>query len=186
MKTPWSKNLSQQIPVPHTLGHRTSRAWHDQLMRDLNPSDLLELCLMCLLQEWSKPFYLSLERLDRPDEIPLHSPASQPALSVPKVQQERLTQQEHSKGHTHIPNLPEHLTEGEEFTAPKGNSFCFSFLGQALATRRTYTCRSRTDTTQLMSNKSIMTFHWPGPESTCSIPQEGLTLNTVGFSWWKL
>lgn len=85
---------------------------------------------MCLLQEWSKPFHLFLERLNPPDEIPLHSPASQPALSVLKVQQERLTQQEHSKGQTHIPNLPEHLTEGEEFTAPKGNSFCFSFLGQ--------------------------------------------------------
>lgn len=80
-------------------------------------------CAYC--NSGTKPFYLSLERLEPQDEIPVHSPESQLA----QVTQESIAQQSETSKRKRT-KKKENLTKKDEFTSQKGNSFCFPFLGQ--------------------------------------------------------
>lgn len=112
---------------------------HERLLRDLNPHDILEpdWCAYCrsVTNGFTSP---SRGWTLQKNPFTLLRITASPISA--KVQQGRITQQEHSKRHTHIPNFPEHLTESVHFSERK--FILLFFLGartKALATRRIYT-----------------------------------------------
>lgn len=125
-------------------------------------------------------------------EILVHLPritACPTSTRVTELQQNSL---KHRKQNKQKPPTPLKLKKERKMSSLLRKETHSAFLSWGKEQRSApdnFHCRSRTNTTQLISKKQTVTPDWPGSKSTWSVLKEGLFLKLTiirDVSWWTL